>query len=430
MHGAPDDGGVRIAELVATLSYAADLGLGQPMQHCMRQTVIALRMADLVGASAAEREATYYLGLMMNVYCHADAAEQARWFGDDISFKGAVFDVLDMSTAGMIAFLVRRLGSHGSGMARARRLAAFPMSGQKEMLAFLNTHSTLGSQFAERIGLGDTVRDAVRQAYEQWDGKGQPGQLQGVEVCLPARLVQLASPVEVFSRRRGVDAARSVARRHRGTQFDPAVVDLFCAHALELLAGLDEAADWDAVLDAEPELSRRVAGDELDAVLEAMADLVDLKSPYLAGHSRGVANLAGEAARLSGMGEDDVRAAARRLGARSWPAGGLQLDLGQADRAWRGRRRAGSAASLSDRPHARPGDGAWPQPGDRVPPPRAAGRLGLPARVDRRLPDAVGSASRRRGRLPRDDRTPPVPAATGCRAGLPRTERGGAGGHT
>ncbi len=81
-------GGVRIAELVATLSYAADLGLGQPMEHCMRQTVIALRLADLVGASDHDREATYYLGLMMNVYCHADAAEQAKWFGDDIGFKG------------------------------------------------------------------------------------------------------------------------------------------------------------------------------------------------------------------------------------------------------------------------------------------------------------------------------------------------------
>ena len=32
-----------------------------------------------------------------------------------------------------------------------------------------------------------------------------------------------------------------------------------------------------------------------------MADLVDLKSPCLAGHSRGVANLAGEAARVAGL---------------------------------------------------------------------------------------------------------------------------------
>ena len=62
---------VRIAELVATLSYAADLGLGQPMAHCMRQTVAAFRLADLAGASDRELEATYYLGLMMNVYCHA-----------------------------------------------------------------------------------------------------------------------------------------------------------------------------------------------------------------------------------------------------------------------------------------------------------------------------------------------------------------------
>ena len=100
--------GVRIAELVATLSYAADLGLGQPMAHCMRQTVIALRLGELARASDRELEATYYLGLMMNVYCHADAAEQAQWFGDDISLKGDGFETLEMSTARTISFILRR----------------------------------------------------------------------------------------------------------------------------------------------------------------------------------------------------------------------------------------------------------------------------------------------------------------------------------
>ena len=106
-------------------------------------------------------------------------------------------------------------------------------------------------------------------------------------IGLPARLVQLAGPVEVVARRRGVEAAVAVARRHRGTQFDPAVVDLFCSRAPDLLDGLDRASDWDAILGTEPQLSRRVAGADLDQVLDAMADLVDLKSPYLAGHSRG-----------------------------------------------------------------------------------------------------------------------------------------------
>ena len=298
--------GVRIAELVATLSYAADLGLGQPMAHCMRQTVIALRLGELAGASDRELEATYYLGLMMNVYCHADAAEQAQWFGDDISLKGDGFETLEMSTARTISFILRRMSSHGSGVARARRLAAFPVLGMKQVAGFMTTHSTLGSQFARQIGLDDAVSVAIQQAYEQWDGKGYPRHLRGHQICLPARLVQLASPVEIFSRRKDTAAAVRIARRHRGAQFDPAAVDMFCEHAADLLDGLDQASDWDAILETEPPLSRCVAGADLNNVLEAMADLVDLKSPYLAGHSRGVANLAGEAARVSGQPADAV----------------------------------------------------------------------------------------------------------------------------
>ncbi len=313
MSDRPEVGGIRIAELVATLSYAADLGLGQPMEHCMRQTVIAVRLADLVGAGDRDREATYYLGLLMNVYCHADAAEQARWLGDDISFKGIGFEVLGMSTAQTISFLLRRIGSYGSGVERAKRIAAFPVVAQKRLGTFLTTHSTLGAQFAGRIGLDDAVCLAIRQAYEQWDGKGYPRRLRGEEICLSARLVQLAGPVEVLSRRRGIEAARAVVRKYRGKLFDPAVADLFCEHASKLLDGLDEASSWDAVLDAEPGRVRRVAASDMDEVLRAMADLVDLKSPYLAGHSRGVANLAGVAARLSGLSDNDV-IAVRRAG--------------------------------------------------------------------------------------------------------------------
>src|SRR5215207_5353617 len=165
---------VRLAELVATLSYAADLGLGQPMAHCMRQTVIALRLAELAGATEAEREATYYLGLMFNAYCHADAAEQASWFGDDISFKSAGFDLLGMNTAQLATFLVRRVGGHGTGLARARRLAGFPRSSMKRVMEFLTTHARLGAQFAEQIGLDRVAVESFRDGYEQWDGKGVP----------------------------------------------------------------------------------------------------------------------------------------------------------------------------------------------------------------------------------------------------------------
>ena len=294
--------GVRIAELVATMSYAADLGLGQPMEHCLRQTVIAMRLADLAAADAGDREATYYLGMLVNTYCHADASEQARWFGDDISFKGDGFEVLAMSAPQMAGMLLRHLGSHGSATDRMRRLAMFPVAGQREIHTWLTTHTKLSSQFADRIGLGEDVRSALWQAYEQWDGKG-PRHIKGAEISLPSRLVSLSAPIEVIVRRHGVESAKKVARRHSGKIWDPDIAELFVEHASAILDGLDNDATWEAILDAEPLLARRVAGAELDAVLEAMADLVDLKSPFLAGHSRGVANLAAEAARLAGLSE-------------------------------------------------------------------------------------------------------------------------------
>jgi HD-GYP domain-containing protein (c-di-GMP phosphodiesterase class II) len=307
----PDRDGVRIAELVATLSYAADLGLGQPMDHCLRQTVIALRLADLAGADHADREATYYLGMLVNSYCHADAAEQARWYGDDISFKGDGFEMAVMSTPQGAAMMLRKLTSHGSATARARRLATLPLLG-REFETWLLTHTTLGSQFAERIGLGDDVAGALWQAYEQWDGKG-PRQLAGEQISVASRLLAIAAVAEVIARRHGVESAKKVTRRHAGTRLDPRLANLFVTRADEVLDGLDSAATWEAVVAAEPRLARRVSGAELDDVLEAMADLIDMKSPYLAGHSRGVANLAAEAGRVAGHSDAD-RTAVRRAG--------------------------------------------------------------------------------------------------------------------
>src|SRR5215813_5749160 len=78
---------VRLAELVGALSLGIDLGFGQPMEHVLRQCLIALRMADGIGLGESQRAAVYYTALLINVGCHSDAHEQAKWFGDDISLK-------------------------------------------------------------------------------------------------------------------------------------------------------------------------------------------------------------------------------------------------------------------------------------------------------------------------------------------------------
>jgi HD-GYP domain-containing protein (c-di-GMP phosphodiesterase class II) len=311
---------VRLAELVGTMSYAADLGLGQPMEHCMRQTAIALRLADKIGTSDAEREATYYVGMLLNAYCHADATEQTKWFGDDIEFKSNGFDTLGMNTFQMLGMLMRTVSSHGTALERAKRVATLPVSAPRQFVSYVTTHSALGAKFARSAGFDELVSTALGQAYEQWDGKGQPRHLQGAQIVLPARLAQFAGPTETYARRHGLDAAVAMARKNRGKQFDPQIVDAFCENAAEVWDGLDEVGTWDAFMATEPGLVRRVMGDDLDKALEALADLVDIKSSFLAGHSRGVANLAAEAARLSGMSDDDVVVVRRA---------GLMHDLGR-----------------------------------------------------------------------------------------------------
>jgi len=84
--------GVRLAELVAALSLGVDLGFGQPMEHVLRQCMIARPLAERVGLDDPQRSVVYYTALLVNVGCHSDAHEQAKWFGDDIAMKSHKYD--------------------------------------------------------------------------------------------------------------------------------------------------------------------------------------------------------------------------------------------------------------------------------------------------------------------------------------------------
>lgn len=314
-----EDSGVCLAELIAALSLGTDLGLGQPMEHVLRGCILALGLSERFALEEPERSVVYYAMLLAWVGCHADAYEQARWFGDEISAKSDLYAV-DLVGMGKTRFAMRHVGAGEPPARRARTVLEFVVSGRTAMESMRGTHCLLAGDLARRLGLGDAVCEALLQVFERWDGKGDPGLLAGSAIRLPVRLLQLADVVEVFHRQGGVDAAVAVARQRSGTQFDPAVVECFCADAHELLAPLADSAGWDAVIEAQPGLSQTLSSAELDGALEAIADFADLKSPYTMGHSRAVADLAAEAGRRCGLADDDVRTLRRA---------GLVHDLGR-----------------------------------------------------------------------------------------------------
>ena len=289
-----------MAELVAAVSLASDLGLGQPMEHLLRSCRLGLRLAESVGLSEDQRAVVYYVALLGWVGCHAESHEQAAWFGDEIAMKADRYEV-DMAGRAGASFVLRHVGAGGSPLRRARMLPPLIASHGKVAGAFEGTHCRLAGEVAVGLGLGIDVRDALHHVFERWDGKGRPEGLRGEEIALPARIVQLAGVVERHRREGGIDAAVEVARRRRGTQFDPVLVDRLCLEPGRMLSGLEAATSWDELIDAEPALRPVMSEEQLQQALEAIADLADLKSPHTTGHSRGVAELVSAAAGRCGF---------------------------------------------------------------------------------------------------------------------------------
>src|SRR5262245_64699956 len=120
---------VRLAELVAARSLGVDLGFGQPMEHVLRQCLIALRLAERVGLGEGDRVVVYYTALLVNVGCHSDAHEQAKWFGDDIAFKGAKYEG---RLAGAAAAM-RLFGSGNPPLHRFRVGLEFALAGWRDL---------------------------------------------------------------------------------------------------------------------------------------------------------------------------------------------------------------------------------------------------------------------------------------------------------
>jgi HD-GYP domain-containing protein (c-di-GMP phosphodiesterase class II) len=296
---------VRLAELLASLSLGIDLGFSQPMEHVLRQCRIALRLADLVDLDDADRQAVYYVALLVNVGCHTDAHEQARWFGDDLALKATKYEHEPYSARDMAATL-RLLGSGHTPAHRVRVAFDFAVSGRKELDGMIASHARLACRLGTELQLPPAALAALASSYENWNGKGFPGERAGAEIPIVSRVVQLAEFTEVAHRGGGVPGAVDIARRRAGKQFDPNLVELLCADAEKVFSDLDETESWDAVLEAEPALSRVLSPAECDEALAAISRFVDLKSPYTIGHSSAVADLASGASAALGAPDHEV----------------------------------------------------------------------------------------------------------------------------
>jgi HD-GYP domain-containing protein (c-di-GMP phosphodiesterase class II) len=299
-----------VAELTVALSLATDLGTGQPLEHGLRTCWLSLAASEALGLDTAARSCVFYVALLRFLGCTSDAAETAVLAGgDDVAFNATMAPILMARSGEATRFFVRHLGEELPVHRRVGRVVR-ALTDPGATHRSLAKHCEVGARLAARLGLSDSVCQALAHAYERWDGKGHPAGLAGEAVPQAVRIVSVARDAEMWARQGGWPMAVEVLTHRRGHGFDPAVVDVFVDGAERWLAtiGDDPCA---AVLEAEPVPVLTITEQRLDAALSAVADFTDLKSPWLRGHSTGVARLVVRAAVAAGFSDIDAAALGR-----------------------------------------------------------------------------------------------------------------------
>ena len=290
---------LRLAELLASVSLATDIGTGQPPGHALRTCTIAAALAEEMGCGPDEVRTVHEFALLRFLGCTSDAAETAVMIGgDDRALNAAMAPVLMGTSREMMGRFVRSVAP-GQPALRRLGLVVRALADTKGTERSLSTHCEVAVMLAGRTGVGQPVVAALAHAYERWDGKGFPMGLAGDAIPLAVRVAQVARDADLAVMLG--DDPRAWLRGRRGRAYDPSVVDAFERIGADVLSELDGTDEWETALASEPRPVAAVEPDALDAVLTAFADFADLKSPWSRGHSRRVASLAEEAGRLAGL---------------------------------------------------------------------------------------------------------------------------------
>jgi HD-GYP domain-containing protein (c-di-GMP phosphodiesterase class II) len=300
-----------MGSLLCAFAYASDLAFGLQLEDSLRSCYVAVRIAAQLGLSPEERTATYYAALLKDAGCTSWTSELAGvWQSDEITARRELMIFGDPDSLLGVASWMRRYVATDmpavNRLARYVRVLAVMPSFVTEAYA---TSSTVARQIATRLGMPEVVVSAVHNMFQQWDGKSGARGLSGEAIPLISRIVLPTFFIVAFHRSSGREAATNLARALSGKAFDPGVIDAFLALAAGEAFWRELESDdiQDRVLAMEPASPWRVVDEaRVENIALAFADFIDLKSRYAAAHSRRVAAVAEQVARLVGCAEEAV----------------------------------------------------------------------------------------------------------------------------
>lgn len=298
------------AELLSAFSYALDITEGQAEGHSLRCCHIGQQLGAAIGLSSVELAQLYYTVLLKDLGCSSNAARICELYeADDLAFKQG-YKTVGTSLAATLHFVFSRTARGKPLHRRAAAIANILKNGGRIVDELIMSRCTRGADIARTLRFPEEVCSGIYSLDEHWDGSGRPSRLRGDAIPIFSRIALLAQVVDVFYTHAGVDAARDEVKRRKGQWLDPQLASVF-----DGLAG--DAAFWSALRSpllharvlaaAPPDEDALVDEEYLDTIAAAFGQVIDAKSPFTAGHSARVAELASELGEQMNLGAHRVR---------------------------------------------------------------------------------------------------------------------------
>jgi HD-GYP domain-containing protein (c-di-GMP phosphodiesterase class II) len=271
-------------QTLGCLAFAADLSMGQPIDHSPRTALLARKLTDLVVGSDELGACSSALSLIRWAGCTANAQGFADLFGDDIRDRASWIE--------------------GRNPFHDRPALSQPLEAYTRPLAQAHCEATI--EMSRQLGLSEMVAHAANDLFEHWDGTGIPGGRRGEEIHVVAQIVALCGDLEVFSRVYGIPKALALLEARGGRYYDPALARSALKHASGWLAEIAKIDAWPvASSEASPAFLKPSPDTSVLAAL--LADYADLKLPADFLTSRRVAEVATLTALLLGFDAETVR---------------------------------------------------------------------------------------------------------------------------
>jgi HD-GYP domain-containing protein (c-di-GMP phosphodiesterase class II) len=297
---------LRLGEFIATFALAQDNAFGQPLESQLRSCLLASAICEEAGFDAQLSETVYWVALLRYIGCTGHAHEVATLFGDEIAIRAQTLVHDAANPAEVMRDVFAYATASHSPEEQEHIVAAIKAGAHDWAVHNFASGCEVGDMLVRRLDMSDDVRDALRFTFERWNGNGFPAGAKGEEIPLAMRVVHLSHDMEAIARLFSPAEALDTVRSRRDSTYDPELADLFSAYGAAWIERLEKNDPWDAVLALEPRPRRILEGTDLDKALNVAADFIDLKSPYMAGHSRRCAQLSAEAAAILGCSDDEI----------------------------------------------------------------------------------------------------------------------------